>query len=274
MRTIVLTGGSDGIGAAAAEILTGGGDRLILVGRSPEKTRAVAERVGAEHHIADFERLDEVRGLASTLLRTCDRIDVLANNAGGMFSGPTPTADGFEKTFQVNHLAPYLLTNLLIGRLLESRGAVVATASVGARVFGRIDLDDIESVRRFRPNRAYGNGKLANILFTRGLHQRFHGEGLSSVAFHPGIVATSFASDTSSRLRWMYHGLLRGLLTSPEQGGAILASFAAGDPGIAWQSGQYYDDRHRISRTNPQASDPVIIREHWERSAELLGVRW
>ena len=274
MRTIVITGASDGIGAAAADLLAGEDTRLILVGRSPAKTRAVAERVGAEHHIADFERLDEVRDLADALLRSADRIDVLANNAGGLFSGPTRTIDGFEKTFQVNHLAPYLLTNLMIDRLLESRAAVVNTSSVGARLLGRIDLEDLDTWDGFRPNRAYGNGKLANILFTRALHDRFHGRGLSSVAFHPGNVATSFASDTTSPLRLLYRSFLSAFLISPERGGANLAYFVAGKPGADWSSGEYYDDHRRIGRTHAQAYDPEIVREHWERSAQLLGVGW
>ncbi|WOF23573.1 SDR family NAD(P)-dependent oxidoreductase [Microbacterium betulae] len=274
MRTIVITGASDGIGAAAADLLAGGDDRLILVGRSPAKTKAVAERVGAEHRIADFERLDEVRDLAAALLASCERIDVLANNAGGIFSGPTRTVDGFEKTFQINHLAPFLLTNLLIDRLVDSRAAVVNTSSVAARLFGRIDLDDLETWDAFRPNRAYGNAKLANILFTRALHERFHDRGLSTVAFHPGNVATSFASDTTSPLRWIYHGFLKRFLISPERGGATLASFIAGEPGADWASGEYYDENRRIGRTNAQAYDPEIVREHGERSARMLGVRW
>lgn len=273
-RTLVITGASDGIGAAASEQLAGDGTRLILVGRSPEKTRAVAERVGAEYHVVDFERLDEVRDLAARLNDTCDRIDVLANNAGGIFDGPTRTSDGFEKTFQVNHLAPYLLTHLLIDRLLASDATVVNTASIAAKLYGRVDFDDLNGWTRFGPNRAYGNGKLANVLFTAGLHERFHDRGLSSVAFHPGVVATNFASDTTSYLRRMYHGLLGSFLTSPQEGGANLAHFISGSPGADWQSGQFYGANRRIGRTNAQAYDPVVVRRHWEQSARMLGVRW
>lgn len=294
MRTIVITGASDGIGAAASRQLASGrhqashehgrsaatgmpaeGDsRLILVGRSPEKTRAVATATGAEYHLADFTRLDEVRDLAAALNDTCDRIDVLANNAGGIFSGPATTEDGFEKTFQVNHLGPYLLTHLLIDKLLDSRAAVVNTSSVGARLFGRIDRDDLNTWRQFSPNRAYGNAKLANILFAKGLHERFHDQGLSAVAFHPGMVATSFASDTSSYFRRVYHGVLARLLISPEAGGARLQYFIDGEPGLSWRSGEYYGKPGTISRTNRQAYDPGLLREHWDRSAEMIGVDW
>lgn len=274
MRTIVITGASDGIGAAASRQLAGPATRLILVGRSPEKTRAVAAETGSEHYVADFTKLQDVRELAASLLLNCDQIDVLANNAGGMFSGPTRTVDGFEKTFQVNHLAPYLLTHLLLDRLLDSRAAIVNTSSIGARLFGRIDLDDIQTWNDYRPNRAYGNAKLANILFTKGLHERFHDRGLSSVAFHPGNVATSFASDTTSYFRWVYHGVLNRFLISPERGGANLTHFIEGAPGIAWSSGAYYNDRRKIGQTNKQAADPTIVSEHWKRSAQMLEISW
>lgn len=112
-KTVVITGASDGIGAAAARSIAEQGDRVIVVGRSPEKTSAVAHEIGAEYFTADFARLDDVRALAASLLATAPQIDVLANNAGGIFGDRTPTIDGHEKTFQVNHLAPFLLTHLL-----------------------------------------------------------------------------------------------------------------------------------------------------------------
>lgn len=274
MRTIVITGASDGIGAAASRQLAETGARLIIVGRSPEKTSAVAAVTGAEHYVADFARLDDVRRLAGELNEVCERIDVLANNAGGMFSGPTVTQDGFEKTFQVNHLAPYLLTHLLIDKLIGSRSAVVNTSSIGARLFGHIDLEDLNNWAGFSPNKAYGDAKLANILFTKELHERFHGRGLSSVAFHPGNVATNFASDTDSYFQRVYHGALRAFLISPEQGGARLRHFIEGQPGRAWTSGEYYGAPGRIGRTNRQAYDAGIAVEHWRRSAAMLSIDW
>ncbi|SJM68892.1 SDR family NAD(P)-dependent oxidoreductase [Gulosibacter sp. 10] len=273
-RTIVITGASDGIGAAAARQLAGAGVRLVLVGRSPQKTKAVAEETGAEYHLADFTRLDEVRLLAEAIGSSCERIDVLANNAGGMFSGPTATPDGFEKTFQVNHLAPFLLTHLLLGTLLESRASVVNTSSIGARLFGGIDLEDLEDWRSFTPSKAYGDAKLANILFAKGLHDRFHERGLSSVAFHPGTVATNFASDTDGYFRRIYHGALKRFLISPERGGRRLRYFIEGAPGEAWASGEYRVSPRRRGRTHRQAYDPVVVREHWRRSEEMLGIRW
>ncbi|MDN6152231.1 MAG: SDR family NAD(P)-dependent oxidoreductase [Yaniella sp.] len=272
--TIVITGASDGIGAAAGRQLATAGATVVFVGRSPEKTRAVAEPFGADYYLADFTRLDEVRQLATALTEKYDRIDVLANNAGGMFSGPTVTADGFEKTFQVNHLAPVLLTRLLIDKLIDSRAAVINTASIAARLYGKVKLDDLNNWREFNPNTAYGNAKLANILFTGGLHERFHAQGISTVAFHPGFIATNFASDTNSRLQYVYRTALKVFLTSAEQGGARLRHFIEGQPNADWLSGRYYGSTKRIRRTHKQACDPDLVREHWRRSADMLGIRW
>ncbi|HEY0216414.1 MAG TPA: SDR family NAD(P)-dependent oxidoreductase, partial [Cellulomonas sp.] len=181
-RTIVVTGASDGIGAAAARLLAQDpANRLVLVGRSAVKTAAVAVETGAAYSFtADFAELDQVRRLAEDLRGACDRIDVLANNAGGIFSGPVLTVDGIERTFQVNHLAPYLLTRLLRDTLARSGASVVATSSVGARLFGRLELDDLDGREHFSPHRAYGTGKLANILFTTELQARWGADGVSA----------------------------------------------------------------------------------------------
>jgi NAD(P)-dependent dehydrogenase (short-subunit alcohol dehydrogenase family) len=275
MSTTVITGASDGIGAAAARQLAGSGDRLILVGRSPEKTKAVADETGAEHFTADFARLDDVRELAAKLTDAVgdEGIDVLANNAGGIFGDRTPTVDGFEKTIQVNHLAPFLLTNLLLPTLLASDAAVINTSSVGHRLFGHIDVDDLDNSKKFSANKAYGDAKLANVLFTKSLHTKFHPDGLSSVAFHPGTVQTNFASDSSSLMRLVYRSFLgRLLLTSTEEGGAILRWFIEGTPDETWFSGAYYDERTLSSKTNPQVDDPALAEALWQRSAELVGL--
>lgn len=274
-RTIVLTGASDGIGAAAARQLAATDHRLILVGRSPEKTKAVADDTGAEYFFADFARLDDVRELAAKLTDAvgADGIHVLANNAGGIFGDRTPTVDGFEKTIQVNHLAPFLLTNLLMPTLLASKAAVINTSSVGHRLFGHIDVDDLDNSKKFSANKAYGDAKLANVLLTKSLHTKFHPDGLSSVAFHPGTVQTNFASDSSSLMRLVYRSFLgRLLLTSTEEGGAILRWFIEGTPDETWFSGAYYDERTLSSKTNPQVDDPALAEALWQRSAELVGL--
>lgn len=274
-KTIVITGASDGIGAAAARQLADSGHRLLLVGRSAEKIRAVAEDTGGEALTADFARLDDVRDLAGQIddLLGDDDLDVLANNAGGIFGDRTPTVDGHEKTIQVNHLAPFLLTNLLLPRLLRSRGAVINTSSVGHRLFGDLDVDDLDNERRFSANKAYGDAKLANVLFAKSLHTRFHTDGLSAVAFHPGTVRTNFAADSSSLMRLVYRSFLgRLILTGVEEGGGILRWFIEGTPDETWFSGAYYDERTLSNRVNPQVDDPALAEALWQKSAELVGI--
>ena len=272
-RTIVITGASDGIGAMAARELQHDGHRVVIVGRSPQKTEAVAQAIGAEHFLADFARLDDVRKLAADLDAACPRIDVLANNAGGIFGERDKTADGFEKTFQVNHLAPFLLTSLLMEKLLASRASVIQTSSVAARLDGNLVLDDLDHDRDFTPQLAYGTAKLENILFTRELHRRYHGAGLSAAAFHPGIVATSFAADSRSLLKRFYTSrLARLFMASPEQGADQLVWLASTTPGVDWVSGTFYEKRRPARRINPQALDDDLARQLWERSEQLLGI--
>lgn len=271
-KTIVLTGASDGIGAAAARQLAASPHRLILVGRSVEKTRAVAAETGAAWFTADFARLDDVRTLAEKITDAVgdDGIDVLANNAGGIFGDQTPTVDGFEKTMQVNHLAPFLLTNLLLPQLIRARGAVVNTSSIAHRLFGHIDVDDLDNARRFSPNKAYGDAKLANVLFAKSLHTKFHSEGLSAVAFHPGTVRTNFAAESSSIMRLLYRTPLKHLLLiGPDKGGATLRWFIEGTPGETWFSGAYYDERVLTMKVNPQVNDAALAEALWQRSATL-----
>lgn len=274
-KTIVLTGASDGIGAAAARQLAASGHRLILVGRSVEKTRAVAADTGAEWFTADFARLDDVRELATKIADAVGDggIDVLANNAGGIFGDQTPTVDGFEKTLQVNHLAPFLLTNLLLPQLRTGRAAIINTSSVAHRLFGRIDIDDLDNRKNFSANRAYGDAKLANVLFTKSLHTKFRAEGLSSVAFHPGTVQTNFASDSNTLMRFVYRTpLKRLLLISSEKGGSTLSWFIEGTPDETWISGEYYDERVLTRRVNPRIEDAALAEALWQKSAELVGI--
>ena len=270
-RTIVITGASDGIGAAAARALAARGDQVVVVGRSPQKTAAVAAEVGAESFVADFARLDEVRELAAALLARYPRIDVLANNAGGIMGDRTETLDGHEKTFQVNHLGPFLLTTLLIDRLVASRARVITTSSVANRYFGHLELDDLEARASYKPNKAYGDAKLANILFTRELHRRYSPAGISAAAFHPGGVATNFAAESTSPMRIVYTSVLRRVLISPEKGADTLVWLATTEPGAPWVSGEYYEKR-RIAKANAQAADAGLARELWERSAAMVAL--
>ena len=272
MKTIVLTGASDGIGAAAAAQLAAAGHRVLMVGRTPAKLAAAAATAGVtEFFAADYATLDDVRRLAGDLRAAAPHIDVLANNAGGVFPGPEITSDGFERTFQVNYLAGFLLTHELMDILLESHGAVVNTSSVAARS-GHLDLADIDARQHYTSMRAYGNGKLADVLHVRGLHARYHARGLGTVAFHPGVIASNFAAELRGPMAWLYHSPLRHLLTSSARGGATLAHFAGGTPDQTWTSGEYYHSDHHRGRTQAQAYDDAFLAQFWDKTNELLGL--
>jgi NAD(P)-dependent dehydrogenase (short-subunit alcohol dehydrogenase family) len=271
-RTIIITGASDGIGAAGARKLSQDGHDVVVVGRSPSKTASVARELGADYFVADFATLADVRKLAADLDAAYSKVDVLVNNAGGIFGDPAKTVDGFEMTFQVNHLAPFLLTQLLIEKLVESRASVIQTSSSGARLFGKLNIDDLNLDSGFTPHRAYGNAKLENILFTKELHRRYNSHGLYAAAFHPGAVATNFATESDSFMKRIYNSRLgRAFMVTPEKGADQLVWLAEGTPGSDWTSGTYYEGRKPAKRNNPQASDANVARQLWERSEQLLS---
>lgn len=269
-KTIVLTGASDGIGAAAAAELRRRGHRVVLVGRSPEKTRRVAGQLEAPWHLADFADLSSVRALAVDLLAGYPRIDVLANNAGAIFGRERRvSADGHEMTFQVNYLAPFLLTRLLTDRLIESRGTVINTSSTANRLFGNVDLDDLESERNYEPRRAYGNSKLEQIMFTFELDRRYRSHGLTSTAFHPGVIASNFSGAAGSAMHAAYHTPLRRLLGTPEKGARTLVFLADGTPGEEYPTGRYFA-RCRPARPNRQARSGTLDLALWNRTTAML----
>jgi len=270
-KTVIITGASGGIGAAAARLLSKDGHEVVIVGRSPEKTRNLADALGIPWHLADFADLSQVRGLAEALLAAHPRIDVLANNAGGMMGDRTLTVDGFERTFQVNHLAPFLLTELLMPALTAAGATVIQTSSAAARLFARFDIDDLQNATAYSPLKAYGNGKLANILFTEELQRRRGDDGISAVAFHPGIVATGFAGETNHLLRRIYHGPLRKLFTiPPEKGADQLVWLAEGSAGRTFVPGAYYESRKIATKMNPHAHDADLARRLWDISEDMV----
>jgi len=274
-KTIVITGASDGIGASAARSLHELGHEVVVVGRSPEKTRRVADALGVESHVADFARLDDVRELAESLRAAHPRIDVLANNAGGVFGEKRRTVDGHETTLQVDHLAGWLLTDLLLDVLLASRATVVQTSSIAARLFGHLELDDLErDRRRWTPNAAYGDAKLANQLVTRELHRRHGPEGLRAASFHPGIISTGFATGSKSGpLGLLYKNPVAArFLGTPETGASQLVRLATEEPGRWWQPGEHHE-RHRVATwsLNAQSRDAELARGLWEATAERVG---
>jgi NAD(P)-dependent dehydrogenase (short-subunit alcohol dehydrogenase family) len=268
-RTIVITGASDGIGASAARTLSQQGERVVVVGRSAGKTERIAGEIGADHFVGDFAELAQVRELAQQLKAKYPRIDVLVNNAGGIMGPRQLTVDGHEATFQINHLAPFLLTTELLDVLTASNATVINTSSA-ANGFGRLDLDDLDSARNYSTNRAYGTGKLANILFTAELNRRYGAEGIATAAFHPGIVATNFAADSTSPMRHAYKTFLNRFLLSPERGADTLVWLATATPGQDWISGAYYAKR-ALAKANRQAYDADLARELWDRSEAMVA---
>lgn len=270
-RTIIITGASDGVGAAAARRLTALGEQVVLVGRDPAKTQAVAAELGRPYHVADNASLSQVRALATELKQSYPRIDVLANNAGGIMGARTVTEDGHELTFQVNHLAGFLLTQLLMETLVASRASIIQTSSVAAHSMARPDLDDVDAQHGYSAPIAYGNSKLFNILFTRELHRRYGEQGVSAAAFHPGVVASNFASGGPGFMRVFYNNpVSKKLMVSSEQGSDQLVWLAEGTPGTDWSSGGYYEKRKRQPRYDDPRFD-AMARRLWQIS-EVMAV--
>ena len=271
-RTVLVTGASDGIGAETAKVLAGRGATVHVTGRSLDKLRPIAAAVGTEPLVADFSRLDDVRRLAEQVAERVDTLDVLMNNAGGTFTPSKRTHDGHEPNFQVNHLAPFLLTNMLRPALAADGGSTVVNTSSIGNLVGRIVLDDLDyEHRRALEFPAYGTGKLMNILFTRGIAERWSDDGVISVAVHPGPVGSSFGRD-SWLVGLLYRTPLKRLATiSVPEGAAPLIALAerGPDPDI---NGRYFSRFTPDGRENKQAGDRSLIDGLWERSAGLVGL--
>jgi NAD(P)-dependent dehydrogenase (short-subunit alcohol dehydrogenase family) len=272
--TVVMTGATRGIGRAAAIELARRGAELSLVGRDAERVRETALQARAagggtvHEHVADLARMDEVRRLAAVLLEIHPRIDVLANNAGAMFTSRHVTPDGFEQTFALNHLSPFLLTNLLLDRLTESGARVVTTAS-DAHMGGELHLDDLQTEQgRFRPMRVYGTTKLCNVLFTRELQRR--APGIAANCFHPGVIRTGFGKNDGliARISLTIAG---PFMRSPESGAGSLVWLAL-DPEAGELRGRYVEKQKPVA-PSAQAQDDRLAAELWERSEELTRER-
>jgi NAD(P)-dependent dehydrogenase (short-subunit alcohol dehydrogenase family) len=272
-KTVLLTGATRGIGLEASVALARLGARMILVGRDPARTaaavRTVRERTGADatSYLCDFSLQAPIRALAADVLRDHPRLDVLVNNAGGVFKRRSVTADGIERTFATNHLAPFLLTTLLLDRLIASAPArVVTVASIGHRR-GTIDFDDLGYERGYWIMRAYRRSKLANVLFARELARRLEGTGVTSNSVHPGAVDTDIWSGAPTWTKPYIALWLRRHFISAEAGAATIAQLAA-SPELAGVTGQYFEEQ-RVVEPAPLAQDPAIARRLWEISESL-----
>jgi NAD(P)-dependent dehydrogenase (short-subunit alcohol dehydrogenase family) len=270
-KIIIITGASDGIGLEAARALKKQGAEVIIVGRSPEKTKAAGKELAVPYFIADFTRLDEVRTLAAALKKAYPRIDVLVNNAGGLFGEREVTVDGFEKTMQVNHLAHFLLTNLLMDVLIKSKATIINTSSVANNFLSDFNIDDLNMEKKYTAGKAYGNAKLENILFVKELERLYGPKGISAVAFHPGGVATNFGSEASGIVKFLYHSPFKKYLglISPAQGADTLVWLATTEPRKDWTPGEYYVKR-KVAKANTKAYDPKLATLLWKQSETMV----
>ena len=266
-QVILVPGASTGIGAAAARELYRRGATVHVTGRSPDRTAAVAALVGTEPIVADFARLADVREVAAQVLGRCDRLDALVNNAGIWVTRREETQDGHELMFQVNHLAPFLLTALLKDLLIASAPARVITTSSVANLSGFVRLNDLETRLFFTGYTVYGTTKLENILFTRELGRRLAGTGVLATCFNPGPVATDLARGTLIGAAYQLP-LSRLLMKSPE-GGADTLVWLATQPGDRLRPGGYYSNR-RPGLLNPQALSGTLARQLWDQTERIL----
>ena len=277
-RTYVITGGSDGIGLECASQLAKAepGCRIVLVGRDPRRTAGAVGRLRAESPqcrtdslLCDFADQAAVRRLAEDLLRTCPRIDVLVNNAGTVFSRRTVTRDGVEATFAVNHLAGFLLTELVLDRIRESAPARIVFTSSEGHFSGTLDLDDIGFERGYSIMRAYSRSKLANVLTARHLARRLAGTGVTVTSLHPGAISTNIWSGAP----WFAKPVLaiaKRFMRSPAEGGANITYLAIG-PEVEGRTGGYYDD-DKLKEPSELAQDDAVAARLREVSAATVGV--
>jgi NAD(P)-dependent dehydrogenase (short-subunit alcohol dehydrogenase family) len=268
-KTIVITGASDGIGEVAARELHEQGAKVIVTGRNPEKTKAIAEAVESPALVADYADLEQVRRLADEIAAAAPQIDVLVNNAGGLFKTRRKTADGHEPNFQINHLSPFLLTNLLKDKLAAAGSARVINTSSMASTWGRVRIDHLDS--HFSENVAYGTGKLMNILFTRGIADRWQSEKIVSAAFHPGIVRSGFGRDSLLVKPAYMLGGLTGVVIDAQKGASPIVDLATRELGDDFNGTFFF--RHKASRPkNRQAFDDELRDALWMRSEEIVGL--
>ena len=271
-KTCIVTGASAGIGTATARGLARRGASLALVGRDVGRLSATAsdcESLGAGDvrvYPCDFAALDNVRELADSLLADLPRIDVLINNAALVLQKREETVDGYEKVFAVNHLAPYLLTRLLLDRIVSSAPARIVTVASDAHTFGQLEPDDYMSTASYKPMKVYGRSKLANILFTVELAKRLEGTGVTVNSLHPGFVSTSLARD--NKIGVLFVKLASPFIKKPADAATTVLHLACDD--VA-ENGEYFVDS-RVHPTKDYAKDLVMAARLWDDSAALVGL--
>jgi retinol dehydrogenase-14 len=276
-KVILITGGTSGIGKAAATALAGMEATVIITGRNEERGKRALQEIreesgndGVELILADLTVQDEVRRLAEELRERHNQLEVLVNNAGLVLSERTETPDGIETQLAINHLAPFLLTNLLLDLLKESAPSRIVTVSSDAHRWAKIDLDDLQSRKRYRGMQVYGKTKLANIMFTYELAERLEGTGVTANCMHPGGVNTNFGNNQGGPMNLLFR-LFKPFMRSPEQGADTLI-YLASSPEVEGMTGKYLADR-KVKAASDAAYDETTRKRLWEASEELTGLK-
>jgi retinol dehydrogenase 12 len=273
-KTCLVTGATGGIGLVTAQALARAGAEVVIIGRSPEKTAEVARQMQArggkvEYLLGDLSAQAEVRRLAAEFRQGHNRLDVLVNNAGAFFMKHQVSQDGFEMTFALNHLAYFLLTNLLLDLLTTSAPSRIVNVSSGAHVGGRINLENIQNPRTYSGWAAYSQSKLANIYFTYELARRLQGSGVTVNALHPGFVATNFGRSNGGLFNPLFRLFQIGAI-SPEEG-AKTSIYLATSPEVEGVTGKYFDKCKPIS-SSPVSYDQDMARDLWDLSTQLTHI--
>ena len=278
-RVCLVTGATSGIGKASAARLASMGAAVGVVARNPAKGKATAAELRSSDaedrvqlFVADLSSQADVRRLAEDVLRRWDRLHVLVNCAGGYWAHRRVTADGLELTFALNHLAYFLLTNLLLDRLIESAPSRIVNVTSAAQSMGRIDFEDLQGERGYRGQAAYNQSKLANVLFTYELARRLEGTGVTVNCVHPGVTRTRFGQEDPNpnfATRWLTSAA-KPFMRTPEKG-ADTAVWLAAAPEAETISGKYFHDR-KPRRSSRRSHDKEIAQRLWEVSSRLTGL--
>ncbi|HKW69043.1 MAG TPA: SDR family NAD(P)-dependent oxidoreductase [Candidatus Dormibacteraeota bacterium] len=275
-KRVVMTGATSGIGLAAAEALAARGAKLTLIARSRSRAQHVADRTGADVVIADLASNSAVRRAAEEILGRYDRIDALVNNAGVYLPMRTLTTDWIETTWAINHLAPFLLTNLLLERLVEGAPARIVTTASDAHSAAEIPFDDLDGEAAYAKRSIagagfvrYGQTKLANILFTSELARLLEGTGVTANCFHPGHVATGITRELTGAAR-LSITVMKAFSRRPAQGADTLV-WLVDSPDVDAVSGAYFVDRRQATPSR-SALDADAARRLWEVSLEQTGI--